>query len=326
MSNIILLSICIPTYNRASYLNLCLKRVIEQVTIDMPVEIIVSDNFSTDNTIEVASKYLHLPFFRLIKQPYNKGPMRNGLELVNEHAKGLFCWYIGDDDYVVSGAINNLINLIKLNNCDFIFLNLQSVNADVDFNNFNLNPNPNFELLSSFNQLLLPKYSQIFVGELMASVFKRDLFLREKEVYNRIDKEYLSTLETSYLHCVIFANQFVGKPALYVNDIMVLADSRAREWSDKSAYLVVEQLFNLLLLYKNNGLERNILNKCYSHFIELSIGGFFKFLFNLRLNYRDRISFRRYIFFLFKHPVMTLQAINNIIKKKYLKINKLSFL
>ena len=44
MRDSILLSICIPTYNRASYLNLCLERVIDQVTIDMPVEIIVSDN------------------------------------------------------------------------------------------------------------------------------------------------------------------------------------------------------------------------------------------------------------------------------------------
>ena len=315
MSDNILLSICIPTYNRASYLNVCLDRVVEQITIDMPVEVIVSDNCSTDHTLEVASKYLDLPFFRLINQPYNKGPMKNGLELVKDHANGLFCWYIGDDDYVVPGAINNLIKLIKLNNCDFIFLNLQSVNTDVDYNNFELSSKPNFELLSSFNQILLPKYSQIFAGELMASVFRRDLFLQEKEIYNRIDKEYLSTLETSYLHCVIFANQFIGKRALFVKDIMILADNRAREWSDKSAYLVVEQLFNLLLLYKNNGLEKNILNKCYSHFIKISIGNFFKFLFNVRLNYRDRISFRRYIFFLFKHPVMTLQAINNIIKK-----------
>ncbi len=317
MSDSILLSICIPTYNRASYLTLCLERIIEQVTIDMPVEIIVSDNFSADNTIEIASKYSNLPFFRLIKQPYNKGPMKNGLELVSEHAKGLFCWYIGDDDYVVPGAIKNLINLIKLNNCDFIFLNLQSVNSDVDFSKYKLYSKCNYEQLLNFEQLLLPKYSQIFAGELMASVFKRELFLQEKDVYNRIDAEYLSTLETSYLHCVIFANQFMGKPALYVKDIMILADSRAREWSDKSAYLVVEQLFNLLLLYKKNGLERNILNQCYHHFIIISIGSFLKFMFNSSLNYRDRISFMRYIFFLFNHPILTLKAFFILISKKH---------
>ena len=320
MSNIILLSICIPTYNRASYLNLCLSRVLEQVTIDMPVEIIVSDNFSTDNTLEVASKYLDLPFYKLIKQPYNKGPLINGLELVQKHAKGKFCWYIGDDDYLVPGAISNLIQLIKLDICDFIFLNLLSVKNNVDFNNFKLSSKPNFELLSSFDQLLLPKYSQIFAGELMASVFRRDFFVIEKEVYNNIDKEYLSTLETSYLHCVIFANQFIGKPAIYVNDIMVLADSRAREWSDKSAYLVVEQLFNLLLLYEKNGLEKNILIKCEYHLIWISFGDFFRFLLNRNKNYRDRISFKRYLFFLFSRPIMTLSV---ILKLSFLKLKKI---
>ena len=320
MRDSILLSICIPTYNRASYLNLCLERIIDQVTIDMPVEIIVSDNFSTDNTIEVASKYSDLPFFKLIKQPYNKGPMKNGLELVKEYANGRFCWFVGDDDYVVPGAINNLINLIKSIKCDFIFLNLESVNTNVDFNNYKLNSKCNFEQLLNFDQILLPKYSQIFAGELMASVFNRELFLQEKDVYNRIDAEYLSTLETSYLHCVIFANQFMGKPALYVNDIMILADNRAREWSDKSAYLVVEQLYNLLLLYEKNGLNKNILKKCKYHFISISLGDFIRFYLNRKRIYRNRISFKRYFLFLLSNPIITLSV---ILKLAFTKLKKI---
>jgi glycosyltransferase involved in cell wall biosynthesis len=52
MSDSILLSICVPTYNRSVYLNLRLERLSREITNDMPVEVIVSDNFSTDNSIE----------------------------------------------------------------------------------------------------------------------------------------------------------------------------------------------------------------------------------------------------------------------------------
>jgi glycosyltransferase involved in cell wall biosynthesis len=319
MEKNILLSICIPTYNRASYLKLSLKRIIEQITIDMPIEIIVSDNFSPDNTIDVASQYLDLPYFKLVKQKSNIGPMRNALDLISKHARGKFCWFVGDDDYVVTGAIKNLLEIIKSNDVDFIFLNLQPIKTDVDFSHYQLRPQLNFELLSKFELLLLPKYSQIFAAELMASVFKKDLFLKEKEVYNKIDVEYLSTLESSYLHCVIFANQFMGKKAIYVKDIMILADSRAREWSDKSAYLVVEQFYNLIVHYKINGLEKAILKQCEHHFIKISIGDFSRFLLNRNLKYRDRISFSRYIYFLITRPVMTFNVLAELALKSFKK-------
>lgn len=316
IENNILLSICVPTYNRALFLDLSLERMFSEITSDMPIEVIVSDNFSLDNSVEIASKYIDFPWFKLVKQERNVGPMLNGLELISKHANGKFCWIVGDDDYLVPGAIRNLIELIKLNNCDFIFLNLKGVNSNVDFNSFNLDLKPNFEIISSFEELLIPKYSQIFGGELMASVFKREFFLLNNDLYKKIEDEYLSTLETSYLHCVIFANNFIGKPAIYVKDIMVLADSRAREWSDKSAYLVVEQLFNLLMLYKKNGVSKVIMNKCYQHYIFISFISFLKFIFIPNLNYKERISFRRYIKFILMHPFSTFKGFYKIFYEK----------
>jgi glycosyltransferase involved in cell wall biosynthesis len=67
----ILLSICIPTYNRATYLKICLDSIMQQMHTDYPIEIIVSDNFSTDNTLNVVSEFLNHPCFRLIKQTKN---------------------------------------------------------------------------------------------------------------------------------------------------------------------------------------------------------------------------------------------------------------
>ena len=55
-----LLSICIPTYNRASFLKEALSRVLSQLSQikdNNKIELLVSDNCSTDNTAEVVSEF-----------------------------------------------------------------------------------------------------------------------------------------------------------------------------------------------------------------------------------------------------------------------------
>lgn len=52
-----LLSICIPTYNRASVLEKTLESIVKQ--LDDEIEIVISDNKSTDNTEEICRNYAH---------------------------------------------------------------------------------------------------------------------------------------------------------------------------------------------------------------------------------------------------------------------------
>lgn len=51
------LSICIPTFNRCEYLDRTLKSITDQDSFDQQVEIVVSDNCSTDSTKDVVNKY-----------------------------------------------------------------------------------------------------------------------------------------------------------------------------------------------------------------------------------------------------------------------------
>lgn len=51
------LSICIPTYNRAEYLRGTLENITSDPAFNDHIEIVISDNASTDNTKEVAEKY-----------------------------------------------------------------------------------------------------------------------------------------------------------------------------------------------------------------------------------------------------------------------------
>lgn len=62
IDNNVLLSICIPTYNRSNYLKQSLDSIVclKEFNEGSKVEIIISDNFSSDNTEILVKKYISL--------------------------------------------------------------------------------------------------------------------------------------------------------------------------------------------------------------------------------------------------------------------------
>ena len=63
-----ILSICIPTYNRSQYLKQALEALVSNAAFDDEVEIVISDNCSTDETEQVSkeyvAKYPNVKYFR----------------------------------------------------------------------------------------------------------------------------------------------------------------------------------------------------------------------------------------------------------------------
>ncbi len=98
-----LLSICIPTFNRCEYLQCLLDSVIEQYNNDF--EICVSDNASGDGTGEYVKKLQKsYNFISYSRNDKNLGFDGNLLKVVGM-AKGKYVWIIGDDDMVADGAV-----------------------------------------------------------------------------------------------------------------------------------------------------------------------------------------------------------------------------
>ena len=323
MSNGIILSICIPTFNRASFLNSCLSAINDQLTEDLPIEIVISDNCSTDNTQEIITEFSNNIKFKSIKQKENLGPIKNILQIVKDHAIGEFCWIIGDDDYIVNGGIKSVVSILQLfQQIDFIFVKVDSYNSTDQLANNRITKEINYEFIQKFENLLQPKYSGIFMGELMAGIFRREIWLREKNIYKEIDAEFLSTLYTSYPHSAIYANQFIGKKAIYISTTIVIADDRAREWWDKASYIVIEHLLTLLQLYKSKGLNGKILRICKYHYINITFRSIFKFIFNKNLDYRNKISFKRYFIFLSSNPFITIKFMIFSLLKRIITLSK----
>lgn len=105
-----LLSICIPTYNRADMLRHTIDSILGQ-GVD-GVEIVVSDNASTDGTDalmqELAQRH---PQIRYVRSATNVGADRNFLKAV-ELAAGRYAWLMGSDDLVAPGGVAEVLQAI----------------------------------------------------------------------------------------------------------------------------------------------------------------------------------------------------------------------
>lgn len=102
-----LLTVAIPTFNRADYLKKCLLRLRDEV-IDLDrdiVEILVCDNASTDSTLDVLYELAQSGFFFTINQnTENIGSDRNIAQCFNR-ARGEYVLILGDDDILCSGTV-----------------------------------------------------------------------------------------------------------------------------------------------------------------------------------------------------------------------------
>jgi glycosyltransferase involved in cell wall biosynthesis len=107
--NEIMISICIPTYNRAKYLESLLD-----ILIKLPIqshEIIVVDNHSTDNTCELLkkAKYERLKFFQ---NSENLGMVKNWNRCI-ELASGKYIIIVHSDDSVSPDLFKYYLKIIK---------------------------------------------------------------------------------------------------------------------------------------------------------------------------------------------------------------------
>jgi glycosyltransferase involved in cell wall biosynthesis len=112
-----LLTIAIPTYNRAGYLDLNLRQIGSQIEPHKDaVEIIVSDNCSSDNTAEVVAQHQgdDLPI-SYIRNEQNLGADSNFIQCFNQ-ANGTYLLILGDDDLLVDGALADIVDYLKSGN------------------------------------------------------------------------------------------------------------------------------------------------------------------------------------------------------------------
>ncbi|OYW05640.1 MAG: hypothetical protein B7X11_01765 [Acidobacteria bacterium 37-65-4] len=108
-----LLTIAVPTYNRAKFLRRLLELLASEMKgLENEVELLVSDNASTDETEAVCREMGGKLALQYHRQERNVGFDHNALWIV-ENAKGEYLWMFGDDDLLVEGSIGRMLAFLK---------------------------------------------------------------------------------------------------------------------------------------------------------------------------------------------------------------------
>ncbi|MFX1570561.1 MAG: glycosyltransferase family 2 protein [Promethearchaeota archaeon] len=107
----VILSVCIPTYNRSNIIANNLKHLIKYPGED--IEIVVSDNASPDDT-EIVIKNIKDPRIKYYRNKKNFGVDTNIIKCV-ERANGEFLFFITDEDIIELKELPWIIEIIKEN-------------------------------------------------------------------------------------------------------------------------------------------------------------------------------------------------------------------
>lgn len=130
----ITLSVIITSHNNEKQIERCLNSVLSQI-LDFSYEIIISDDSSIDNTIEIVKKYYNnypniISYYIIDTDEYNPfiKSERSAINKAHSYlkAKGKYIVYIDADDYLISNSIYNeqILKLEKHPECSLCMQNM----------------------------------------------------------------------------------------------------------------------------------------------------------------------------------------------------------
>jgi abequosyltransferase len=128
-----LLTIAIPTYNRAKLLDNQLAWLLQAIKgFESVCEILVSDNCSTDETPKIIEKWRSIfnqTTFNYKRNSENIGAVRNIASCIKE-ANSKYVWTVSDDDKIFDNSLANVVKILNHHsNLGLIILNFSKSDA-----------------------------------------------------------------------------------------------------------------------------------------------------------------------------------------------------
>ena len=177
-----ILSICIPTFNRADLIDAALHSIENNLIDQESVEVIICDNASEDNTQEIVNTYCdRIPNFRYHRNSSNIGPVKNVRKVI-ELATGEFVWLFADDDVMAVGALAYLLRFLSdHSDVDYLFYTREVVDFDLKPTRIGVQPKGlNSDVIfSDGNGLFCGCDGQMpyFIGFYSSTIIRRQIWL-----------------------------------------------------------------------------------------------------------------------------------------------------
>lgn len=122
-----LISICIPTFNRARFISECLESIASQffdAEVRSSINVFILDNQSEDNTELVVrhytDKYSNIHYIK----DSQKRKISPGIIKAATYADGEYIWIFSDDDIFLSGSLKMIIENLTSEKPEVVFCNM----------------------------------------------------------------------------------------------------------------------------------------------------------------------------------------------------------
>jgi abequosyltransferase len=225
------LSIGIPTYNGSKTIAMCLNSIIPQIVDG--VEIVISDNASTDNNREIINEYeKKYSFIHCYYNSENVG-MDANFDLVVKRSMGQFVWILSDDDYITNSKAINII-------LDLIFNHSTSSSFFVNYENDVVPINKDYYDISGSEFFRITKFKSTLISSTIVN----------KYLWDNLDKSMY--YGTYWIHIVYLIVANANNTSCIVNEVMVEQikyQQDERRWGKDGTFFTVG--IELAKLYYN---------------------------------------------------------------------------
>jgi len=267
------LSFAIPTYNGSKYIREALDSIICQCDDnDEEIEIVVSDNASTDQTREIIKEYQekyreNIFYYRNEK---NVGPEKN-IDLAVRRSKGEYVWLFSDDDVLIFPVLKKVLNVLN----DYSDLSWIYVNYARYDNNL---LNKIATVVDIYKDRYCKNGEEFFMITRFANTALSSNIVRKREWENTYD--IIKDISALHNQTVLPIYLLKDKKSYIISSNLIKfrspEDNKSRWMEDKETYLV---LGLNMLHYFYEALEKNkysyklmkLLKKCFRYGIICNI-------------------------------------------------------
>lgn len=282
--NKILLSICVPTYKKADWLELSLKILLKQTRpFAGKVEIVVSDDASPDHSAKVLKNLSNgnEDLFRFFVQEKNLKNNKNYLFAIDQ-AQGDYIWLLGNDDYLREGAIEKVIQTLEDHrDIDFFYMSYSFFNPPS-------HPDEILDLLqkpiqkndlppSSFGEHVMEDRALEWIGEVPAydalcftpmygAIVKKSIWRAAFEF--NANGEFFKYLQGSFGYAEYLATHFLSIRGYYIGYPYVMA-SRDISWGSFAASACLRNMPVLYDILEEQGVPLKVLRFIRDDYLKL---------------------------------------------------------
>ena len=265
-----LVTVIIPIYNAESFLERCIKSIINQTYVKL--QILLINDGSTDGSIFICKKYKEKDNRIEIIDKTNSG-VSNSRNIGIENAIGQYITFVDSDDYLENTMIEKLLLAMKNNNVDIVSCRFFYEKNLHKFKSTTIN-----EKIFTNNEFIIEILKEnSIIGSLWGKLYRKELFNKIKLNENLKICEDLDLLlrmsdyiQRAYIINECLYNYYINENSVTnssnidkFDDELFVLESNIRKNNQYLKWLIIRYIkinLNLFFHYKNINFEYT--NKC----------------------------------------------------------------